>query len=67
MNTKRIGQTWRLRYGLLYAGLDGHEIKLVSEDDPRVQVFDSRDNPKFKREFYSVLMRCPFEVELCAS
>jgi hypothetical protein len=66
MKNKFIGQTWRLRYGLLVAGLDGIDCVLVSEDDPRVQVFDSRDNPELKRKFWSIILGCPLEVE-CVS
>jgi hypothetical protein len=51
----------------LVAGLDGLNCVLVSEDDPRVQVFDSRDNPELKRKFWSINLGCPLEVELCAS
>lgn len=64
MKTKLMGQ-WRLRYGLLLAGLEGLTVVLVADGDPRVQLFDSRDNREAKRQFYSILMGCKFEVEDC--
>lgn len=55
--------TWRLRYGLLVAGLDGLDCVLVAEDDSRAQVFDERDNPELKRKFWSIVLGVPLEVE----
>ncbi len=57
--------TWRLRFGLLYAGLDGTQCVLVAQDDPRCQVFDGRDNEAMKAKYYSAVLGCPMEVELC--
>ena len=66
MKSKHVGQTWRLKHGLLYAGLNGLFCALVGPDD--AQVFDSRDNREFKRTFYSAVLKVPFEVEeICAS
>jgi len=59
---------WRLRYGLLYAGLSERMLEgciLVSVDDPRCQIFDGRDNEDAKAKFYGALLNCKFEVELC--
>ena len=55
---------WRLKYGLLYAGLDGVRCVLVADDDPRCQVFDGRDNEQMKARFYGALLNCKFEVEV---
>ena len=54
---------WRLRFGLLVAGLDGLNCVLVDEDDPRVQIFDHRDNPELKQKFWSIILGCPLEIE----
>lgn len=56
---------WRLRCGLLYAGLDGLEVVLVEQDN--AQVFDGRDNEAMKKRFYEAASGYKFEVELCAS
>lgn len=63
---------WRLRYGLLCAGLDcsvpaNPQCVLVSPDDPRVQTFDGRDNENMKLAYYGAALGCKFEIELCAS
>lgn len=65
MKNKSIGQTWRLKSGLLYAGLNGMLAALVGPDD--AEVFDSRDNPEIKARFYGALLNCKFEAESCAS
>lgn len=69
--TALAGIKWRLRYGLLYAGLDPFEIvhpyRLVSADDPRCVIFDGRDNEELKTKWYGIHLGCKFEVELCAS
>lgn len=65
MKTKHVGQTWRLKSGLLYAGLNGIKAALVGPDD--AEVFDSRDNSEIKAKFYGLLLNCKFEVEPCAS
>lgn len=65
MKTKHIGQTWKLKSGLLYAGLNGLMSALVGPDD--ALIFDARDNPEIKKRFYSAILNCKFEVELCES
>ncbi|MDE2103528.1 MAG: hypothetical protein KGL39_40180 [Patescibacteria group bacterium] len=67
MKAKHIGQTWKLKSGLLYAGIDDKTLaaKLVGPDD--AQVFDSRDSASVKSRFYGILLKCKFEVELCAA
>lgn len=64
MKQKHVGQTWKLKSGLLYAGLNGLMAALVGPDD--AQVFDSRDNPEIKARFYGAVLGCKFEVEPCA-
>ncbi len=61
---KYIGKTWRLKSGLLYAGLNGLRAALVGPDN--AEIFDSRDNPEIKSRFYGALLNCKFEVEFCA-
>lgn len=57
---------WRLRSGLLYAGLDrAQRCVLVGPDD--ALVFDGRDNEHAKAKYFSAVMGRQFEVELCAS
>lgn len=56
---------WRLRCGLLYAGLRGTEIVLVEQSS--AVVFDGRDNADLKRNFYQLVSGYKFEVEPCAS
>lgn len=63
VKNKHVGQTWKLKSGLLYAGLRGVLASLVGPDD--AQVFDSRDDPETKARFYGILLACKFEVELC--
>ncbi len=58
---KVVGQTWRLKYGLLYGGLKGLECVLVA--DSEAQVFDSRDNRELKQKFWSAICGVPFTVE----
>lgn len=60
---KFVGQAWRLKFGLLYAGLRGQNATpaLVSIDD--AEVFDSRDNPEMKARYYGAVLGCKFEVE----
>ena len=65
MINKAVGKTWRLKSGLLYAGLSGHRAALVGPDD--AAIFDSRDNPEIKARFFGALLNCKFEVESCAS
>jgi hypothetical protein len=55
---------FRLKSGLLYAGLRGIECALVAIDD--ALVFDERDNGEAKAKFYGLMLGCKFEVE-CAS
>lgn len=64
-NKALAGIKWRLRYGLLYAGLHGFKCVLVSADDQRCQIFDGRDNQDLKARFYDMDAGCKFEVELC--
>lgn len=54
---------WRLRFGLLYGGLDGLKCVLTTCD--RAQVFDDRDNPETKIPFWNAMLGCRFEVEIC--
>jgi len=61
MKTQYVGKIWRLKSGLLYAGLNGVLAALVGPDD--AQVFDSRDNPAIKARFYGALLNCKFDVE----
>ena len=63
MKIKTVGQTWRLKSGLLYAGMNGLLAAFVGPDD--AMIFDSRDNPKIKTRFYGALLGSKFEVELC--
>lgn len=60
--SKRV--KWRLKYGLLVAGLDKTKCILVSPDDPRAVIFDGRDNPKVKALAYGMETGAKFEVEL---
>lgn len=49
----------------LWAGLDGIDIvPCASPDDPRVQVFDGRDNEDLKLQFYTAITGIQWEVEL---
>jgi hypothetical protein len=57
---------WRLRYGLLYAGLDAR-LNCILTDEANAVVFDARDNEQSKLAFYGASLNCKFEVELCAS
>jgi peptidase E len=57
---------WRLRYGLLYAGLDA-QLNCILTDADNAQIFDARDNEQMKRAFYGAALNCKFDVELCAS
>ncbi|HVI69726.1 MAG TPA: hypothetical protein VM581_04705 [Magnetospirillaceae bacterium] len=57
---------WRLRYGLLYAGLDAR-LNCILTNEPNAVVFDARDNEQSKLAFYGAALNCKFEVELCAS
>lgn len=55
--------TWRLKSESgLYAGLIGLRAALVTMD--KAQVFDGRDNEAFKKQFYSLILETPLEVEL---
>lgn len=65
MKTKHVGQKWKLKSGLLYAGLNGLQAALVGPD--QASVFDSLDNQTLKSKFYSAVLGVPFEVELCVS
>lgn len=50
---KFVGQKWVIKSGLLYAGLNERlEIILCGADDPRIQIFDSRDSCEAKLKFY---------------
>jgi hypothetical protein len=65
---RHVGQTWKLRSGLLYAGLDAsnhYAAKAVGPDD--ALVFDSRDIQGLKLRFFSAVLRMPFEVEEVAT
>lgn len=56
---------WRLRSGLLCAGLDRQlHCVLLAPDDPQVQIFDERDNEQAKAKFYGALLGCKFEIEI---
>jgi hypothetical protein len=61
--TKYIGQTWRLKNGLLYAGLRGLAATPVLVSSDEAEIFDSRDNPEIKARYYNALLNCKFEVE----
>jgi hypothetical protein len=63
VKAKTVGQTWRLKYGLLYAGLRGVMAKPVLVSGDEAEVFDSRDNPEMKARYYGALLNCKFEVE----
>jgi hypothetical protein len=60
---KHVGQTWRLKFGLLYAGLRGAMATPVLTSEDEAEIFDSRDNPEMKARYYSALLGCKFEVE----
>lgn len=67
MKTRYIGQKWRLHSPQLnlWAGLD--KLLIVPcqvQEDPRIQVFDSRDNQEFKRRFYRAVTGIDWQVEL---
>jgi hypothetical protein len=64
---RHIGQTWRIKCGLLYAGINARkQAALVAPDD--ALVFDARDNRQIKLGFYSAMLGVKCEVEeLCAS
>lgn len=60
---KIVGAAWRLKSGLLYAGLGkNYSAALVGPDD--ATVFDDRDNPEIKAGFYQALFNRPFEKEM---
>ena len=65
MKNKTVGKTWRLKSGLLYAGLNGMCAALVGPDD--AEIYDSRDNPEIKARFFGAILGCKFEVEPCVS
>lgn len=49
----------------LWAGLDGIDIvPCASPDDPRVQVFDGRDNEEIKLPFYKLITGIEWQVEI---
>jgi len=53
---------WRLKYGLLYAGLTSRfTAALVGPDD--ALVFNQDDNSELKRAFYEAVLGVKFEVE----
>jgi hypothetical protein len=60
-----VGQTWRLRCGLLFAGMNrnkpGYPAAAVGPED--AEIFDSRDNRELKRRYYSAAVGMPFVVE----
>jgi hypothetical protein len=55
---------WRMRFGLLYAGLKGLKCVLVSKGDPCCLLFDGRDNQDLKLRTYGAALRCKFEIEM---
>lgn len=57
---------WRLRSGLLYAGL-GSNHECILTDSGHAIVFDGRDNEELKLKFWQAATGYKFEVELCGS
>jgi hypothetical protein len=55
---------WRLRSGLLYAGLNDRCQCILTTADQAV-VFDGRDNEQAKAAFYGQMLHTQFEIELC--
>lgn len=53
---------WRLRSGLLYAGLDG--LRCVLTDKDNALVFDGRDSERTKLRFWQAATGYKFEIEL---
>lgn len=52
----------------LWAGLGGLQIvPCASQSDPRIQIFDGRDNETAKLAFYTVATGIKWELQLCAS
>ena len=60
---KHVGKTWKLKSGLLYAGLRGPAATPVLVADDNAEIFDSRDNPEMKARYYGAVLGCKFEVE----
>lgn len=59
---KFVGQKWRLKNGLLYAGLTPKYLSaLVGPND--ALIFDERDNRDTKKSFAGALHNVQFEVE----
>lgn len=56
---------WKLKSGLLYAGMKGMCAALVGPDE--ATVFDDQDNPEIKAKFYRALFKCEFVKEPCES
>lgn len=57
-----IGQPWKLRFGLLCAGLGkNNEAALVEPD--KALLFDARDNQELKRKFWTAILNVPFVIE----
>jgi hypothetical protein len=55
---------WRMRFGLLYAGLKDLKCVLVSKDDPCCLLLDGRDNQDLKLRTYGAALGCAFEIEM---
>jgi len=55
---------WRLRCGLLYAGL-GRQAACILTDEAHALVFDGRDNEQTKLAYWQAVTGYKFEVELC--
>lgn len=53
----------------LYAGVDrnGDIVPCETADDPRVQVFDGRDNEKMKLRYYTAVTGIAWTMQSCAS
>ena len=66
MKTQKYVQ-WRLKSGLLYAGINPDNGQAVLTSEAGAEVFDRRDNPEIKKAFYGALLKSRMEVELCAS
>lgn len=54
---------WRLRCGLLYAGLN-ESLDVVLVERGAAQIFDGRDDQDLKQRFYRAASGYKFEVEL---
>lgn len=54
-------QAWKLKSGLLYAGIAPSGLAVLTSED-KAEKFDSRDNPEIKSAFYSALLGCKMEI-----